>query len=143
MARLILRPKSSRNGFRHHCTDDETRAAKKTVATTAELAEEVKISGGTEIDFKAALHWLREEWNVKRLLCEGGGELNDALFRAGLVDEINLTICPKIFGGRLAPTISDGLGCSQLAAATEFKLASIQSKNGELFTRYLRTYFRP
>ncbi|MEI9963030.1 MAG: dihydrofolate reductase family protein [Limisphaerales bacterium] len=45
---------------------------------------------------------------MKRLLCEGGAELSDALFRAGLVNELHLTICPKIFGGRTAPTIAEG-----------------------------------
>jgi riboflavin-specific deaminase-like protein len=114
------------------------RASEKKLSVLRKLADVVKISGETEIDFRAVLRWLREKWNVKRLLCEGGGELNDALFRAGLVDEINLTICPKIFGGRHAPTISDGLGCPHLADAEQFKLASIKSKNAELFTRYLR-----
>ena len=51
------------------------------------VADEVKVIGEGEIDFDAALRWLRAKWNVKRLLCEGGGELNGALFRAGLVDE--------------------------------------------------------
>jgi riboflavin biosynthesis pyrimidine reductase len=71
---------------------------------------------------------------VKRLLCEGGGELNDALFRAGLVDEVNLTICPRIFGGRGAPTIADGDGVIGLAMASRFKLMSARYVNGELFT---------
>ena len=102
------------------------------------LAAAVKISGIREINFPAALRWLREQWNVKRLLCEGGGELNDALFRAGLVDEIHLTICPEIFGGRTAPTLADGLGLPNLARAVQFKLTSLRPKNGELFTIYSR-----
>ena len=67
--------------------------------------------------FPTALHWLRKYWGVKRLLCEGGGELNDALFRAGVVDELHLTICPKLFGGRRAPTMADGIGFPRLTAA--------------------------
>src|ERR1041384_794363 len=54
---------------------------------------EVKVCGATEINFPAALRWLRGKWGVKRLLCEGGGELNEALFRARLVDELHLTVC--------------------------------------------------
>jgi riboflavin biosynthesis pyrimidine reductase len=71
---------------------------------------------------------------VKRLLCEGGGELNDALFRASLVDEINLTICPNVFGGRNAPTIAEGQGFPRLADSEKFELTSINRKKGELFT---------
>jgi riboflavin biosynthesis pyrimidine reductase len=71
---------------------------------------------------------------VQRLLCEGGGELNNALFRAGLVDEIHLTICPKIFGGQTAPTIADGLSAGRLNGAVGFKLCSIQCIESELFT---------
>lgn len=106
--------------------------------TLSRLADEVKIFGETEIDFVAALRWLQRQWNVKRLLCEGGGELNDALFRAHLVDEIHLTICPHIFGGRSAPTISDGQGFSHLASAERFKLRSAQPCKAELFTVFSR-----
>ena len=94
----------------------------------------MKVFGETEVNFRLALRWLRAKWAVKRLLCEGGGELNDALFRAGLVDEINLTICPKIFGGRAAPTIADGRGFQQLAGAAQFELTSIKRQKAELFT---------
>jgi riboflavin-specific deaminase-like protein len=102
------------------------------------MAEEVKICGKTEINFRAALRWLWTKWRVRRLLCEGGGELNDALFRAGLVDEINLTLCPLIFGGRNAPTIADGIGFQKLAQAEEFKIQSIKRFEGELFTVFFR-----
>jgi len=98
------------------------------------LADEVKICGRKEINFRTALRWLREQWRVKRLLCEGGGELNGALFRAGLVNELHLTICPKIFGGRRTPTIADGYGFSRLAAAERFRIKSIRQIGLELFT---------
>ena len=104
------------------------------LAQLRKLADEVKICGNRKINFPAALRWLRTKWNVKRLLCEGGGELNDALFRAGLVDEINLTICPKIFGGRTAPTMAEGIGFQRLAQAEEFRIKSIRRYEGELFT---------
>src|SRR5580658_124444 len=81
------------------------------------VADEVKICGQNEIDFPAARRWLRAKWKVKRLLCEGGGEVNGALFKAGLVDEVHLTICPLIFGGRNAPTLADGPGVEHLAQA--------------------------
>jgi riboflavin-specific deaminase-like protein len=97
------------------------------------LVDEIKICGKRELNFRAALRWLREQWGVKRLLCEGGGKLNDALFRAGLVDELHLTICPKIFGGRNAPTIADGIGFPKLVNAAHLKLKSVRRVGDELF----------
>ena len=114
------------------------RASEKKLKLLRSLADEVKVFGETEIDFAAALRWLRTEKNVKRLLCEGGGELNDALFRASLVDEIQLTICPEIFGGRTAPTIADGAGFSKLLLAEKFQLQSARKFKGELFTVFSR-----
>jgi len=102
------------------------------------VANEVKICGKTEINFRAALRWLQTRWNMRRLLCEGGGELNDSLFRAGLVDEIHLTICPKIFGGREAPTIADDLGAESLSQAVKFRCTSARNINGELFPVWIR-----
>ena len=114
------------------------RTSAKKLAQLRALADEVKVCGEMEVNFRSALRWLRSKWGVKRLLCEGGGELNDALFRAGLVDEIHLTICPKIFGGRTAPTIADGLGFQRLTDAAQFELTSIKREKAELFTVFSR-----
>lgn len=100
------------------------------------LADEVKICGVKEIDFQQALRWLWKKWGVRRLLCEGGGELNAALFRARLVDEVHLTLCPKIFGGRGAPTMADGAGALKLGDATRLELKSRKRINDELFLVY-------
>lgn len=100
------------------------------------VADEVRICGSKTIDFRSALEWLREKWDVHRLLCEGGGELNDALFRAGLVDELHLTVCPCIFGGRSAPTIVDGQGVPTLSRATNLRLKSARRRGKELFLVY-------
>src|ERR1043166_3794123 len=64
------------------------------------VADDVKVCGKTELDFALACRWLRQRWGVKHLLCEGGGELNQGLLRAGIVDEIYITLCPWILGGR-------------------------------------------
>jgi riboflavin biosynthesis pyrimidine reductase len=100
------------------------------------LADEVKVFGGHEIDFRRALMWLREKWKVGRLLCEGGGELNGSLFRGGLVNEVHLTVCPKIFGGRAAPTVAGGPRTLRLAAATSLRLKSMKRTGDELFLTY-------
>jgi riboflavin-specific deaminase-like protein len=112
------------------------RASPGRLATLRAVADEVKICGQKEINFAAALRWLETKWKVRRLLCEGGGELNDALFRAGLVDELHLTVCPRIFGGRAAPTIADGLGARTLARAAQFELRSCRRYGDEMFLVY-------
>ena len=114
------------------------RASPKKLAQLRELADVVRVCGKKEINFRNALRWLRKKWNVQRLLCEGGGELNDALFRAGLVDELHLTICPKIFGGRDAPTIAEGSGCHSLLDAQRFQMQSARRRQEELFTVFSR-----
>ena len=112
------------------------RASQDKLKQLRALAGEVKVLGPREINFHHALRWLGDKWKVKRLLCEGGGELNDALFRAGLVNELHLTICPKIFGGRTAPTIAEGIGALKLSDAAQFKLKSMKRFGDELFVVY-------
>ncbi len=108
-------------------------AGKRRLDQLRELADDVKICGDKELDFRLGLRWLRRKWKVKRLLCEGGGDLDDGLFRAGVVNELNLTICPKIFGGRTAPTISEGKGFGSLAKTCRLKLKSMKRYQDELF----------
>ena len=109
------------------------RASRRHLARLRQLADEVKIFGQRKINFVRALRWLREKWNVKRLLCEGGGEVNGALFRAGLVDEVYVTVCPLIFGGRAAPTLADGEGADTLVGATQLDLRSLKRIGDEIY----------
>ena len=114
------------------------RASKAKRLQLQAIADEVKICGRREINFRAALRWLRKKWGVKRLLCEGGGELNDALFRAGLADELHLTFCSHIFGGRNAPTIADGVGFRRLAEALPLQIKSFKHIGNEVFAVFRR-----
>lgn len=105
-------------------------------ATLEKLAHTVKCLGQASLDFPAALVWLRAQWNVRRLLCEGGGRLNASLLAAGLVDEVHLTHCPLILGGSDAPTLADGPLAHHLADALPLHLASLRTEAGEAFAIY-------
>jgi riboflavin biosynthesis pyrimidine reductase len=55
-------------------------------------------AGKSQLDLALALDILNRELGVKRLLLEGGGGTNGAFMRAGLVDELNLVLCPAVDG---------------------------------------------
>jgi 2,5-diamino-6-(ribosylamino)-4(3H)-pyrimidinone 5'-phosphate reductase len=113
-----------------------TERARSRIPRLQKLGAVVHLCGETKINFPAALRWLRREWNVKHLLCEGGGAINGALLEANLVDEIHHTLCPKVFGGRTAPTMADGTGIEHLADAKRLKLKSSRHVGDELFLTY-------
>jgi len=100
------------------------------------VADEVLIRGRQTVDWGAAFEDLEKRWGVRRLLAEGGARLNAALWAAGLVDELHLTICPRLFGGRASPTIADGPGASRLADAAQMELRSCCRVGDELFVVY-------
>jgi len=115
------------------------RASPKRLMALKKVADDVKAFGRDTIDFQAALRWLRRKWNVRRLLCEGGGELHGALIADDVVDELHLTICPRIFGGQNLPTMADGKGLSHLAEARQFQLKSLKRVYNEIFTVWQRS----
>ena len=104
------------------------------LAALASRAEIWKIGRG-RVDLSVLLERLFAERGVRRLLCEGGGELNWALLRQGLIDELNLTIAPVLLGGRDAPTPLDGEGLSMEQRA-RLRLEQVRREGDELFCRY-------
>jgi riboflavin-specific deaminase-like protein len=86
------------------------------------------------VNLVAALLHLRDERGVRALLCEGGPRLHAQLQAAGLVDDLFLTIAPKITGGD-APRIIEG----ELPDVAPLSLSWLLEEDGELFARYERT----
>jgi riboflavin biosynthesis pyrimidine reductase len=72
---------------------------------------------------------------VRVLLCEGGGDLAARLFAARAVDEIYLTLVPRILGGARAPTLASGEGFDP-DEIPDARLASLEQHGDELFLRY-------
>jgi len=92
----------------------------------------VESGPGGRADLPALLRSLREE-GVEALLCEGGPTLHGSLQAAGLVDELFLTIAPKLSGG-VPPRILEG----ELDDVVPLELAWLLEDDGELFARYRR-----
>ena len=108
------------------------------IAALNKVADKVHCGGTRTVDWKPTLQWLYEDWGVRRILCEGGGQLNGSLLRSGLIDEWHVTVCPWIAGGKTAPTIADGPGWHRLRLATPLRLKSMRQVDGEMFLIYKR-----
>jgi riboflavin-specific deaminase-like protein len=84
-------------------------------------------------DIQLLMARLREEHGVRSVLCEGGPTLNSHLLAAGVVDELFLTLSPKLLGGAAALTIVAG---RELVDPAELEIVSILVGGGDLFTRW-------
>ncbi len=99
--------------------------------TTASI-EVIRHEGA--VNLVEALRYLRHERGVRALLSEGGPHLHEQLQADGLVDDLFLTIAPKLSGGE-APRILEG----PLPSVIELELAWLLEQDGELFARYRRS----
>ena len=84
-------------------------------------------------DLPRLMTYLHERHGVRSVLCEGGPTLNSFLFAAGIVDELFLTMNPKVVGGAAALTIVTG---RELVEPVELDLVSVAEADGELYTRW-------
>ena len=112
-------------------TQEQLKLYKKTAA-------KIHQSEGTTINWTSALSWLRKQWSIKRLLCEGGGQVNQSLLQAQLVDEINLTICPTIIAGSEATSIAEGTAFPNLEECSQWTIKTRKQNGGESFLRLTR-----
>ena len=93
-----------------------------------------QISNGQNIDWQRA--WLElASLGIDRLCILGGSEIATALWEQDLIDELQLTICPVIFGGATAPTPCMGNG---LAIPHQLELVGTHSIGQEVYLHYRR-----
>lgn len=125
---------------RRFFTDDPGAAF---VATTSRGAASVPpglktiVCGEDSIDWHSLLKELKETHGVKLLLLEGGSEINASLLAHDLVDELFLTVAPKVKLGRGVPTYAGGDPLPR-EALLGFNIVSSQTVGDEIFVRYRR-----
>ena len=95
----------------------------------------VLVLGDERVDLPAALSVLHA-LGIERLMVEGGSTLLAALLEARLVDELQLTIAPLLFGGDSAPTPVGGRGWSRDEAIQLALVRADTSSEGDVVLHY-------
>lgn len=97
------------------------------------------LADGPSVNLARMLQQLRSEYGVRQVACEGGAELFRSLLELRLVDRLNLTIAPYIFGGKSAPTLT-GRGTAFLPASVRCSLVQMRIVGEECFAEYRLKY---
>ena len=111
-----------------------TQMPRKTQAALGEKAT-LHLAESDHVDLKEMLRILRSRYHVRTIACEGGPTLFRALLERGLVDQLNLTIAPYMFGGARAPTLT-GLSKEFLPASVYCRLIDMRIVGEECFLSY-------
>ena len=77
-----------------------------------------------QVDLKKLMKYLGEE-GIDSILLEGGGTLIDSALRAGIVQEVQAFIAPKLFGGMNSKTPVEGIGVRFPSEAVKLKCVDI------------------
>lgn len=93
------------------------------------------VCGVEDLDLPALMAVLHAEHGVRRLNSIGGPLLNGAMLAAGLIDELFLTLAPKIQNGRDGVTLFEGAPFAPDSLATA-SLVSLYRSGDELYLRY-------
>ena len=93
------------------------------------------LSDTEHVDLAEMLQTLRDEYKVRTVACEGGPTLFRSLLERRMVDQLNLTIAPYMFGGAMAPTLT-GLSKEFLPASVHCSLIDMRVVGEECFLTY-------
>lgn len=73
---------------------------------------------------------------IDSILLEGGGTLNDSVWRAGLVQKVLAFIAPKFFGGETSKTPVEGVGIALPSEAEPLRLTAVRQMGEDLLLEY-------
>ena len=90
------------------------------------------IAGEDRVDLEAALIKMSTLMGIDCVLSTASGGLNGALLRAGLIDELYLSVSPALIGGADTPTVLDGPPLEVGASSTPLRLLSCRVDAGGL-----------
>ncbi|MEU5261983.1 RibD family protein [Amycolatopsis sp. NPDC021455] len=85
--------------------------------------------GDRRVDLEAALKELRDRLAVQTVVSTGGGHLNGALLRAGLLDEIEVEVVPIAVGGTTTPALFTATDLPPDASPTPVRLLGVERRS--------------
>jgi 2,5-diamino-6-(ribosylamino)-4(3H)-pyrimidinone 5'-phosphate reductase len=96
----------------------------------------VIVAGARTVDLKE-LFCILKKMGFNKILVEGGGELNWSILQLGIVNELMVTVAPRIVGGRTATTLVEGDGYTRISEGIKTELIKIsRQNNGEVILYY-------
>jgi riboflavin-specific deaminase-like protein len=96
----------------------------------------IRASNEGRLDLPGALADLHERLGIRTVLCEGGPHLNTQLLAAGLVDELFLSLAPKLAGGDATGEALRILAGMELEPPGELELLGALEHDSHLFLHY-------
>ena len=93
------------------------------------------LSDKKTVNLVGMLQTLRNEYKVRTVACEGGPTLFRSLLEQDLIDRLNLTLAPYLFGGAKAPTLT-GVSKDFLPASVHCSLSEMRTIGEECFLTY-------
>ncbi len=91
--------------------------------------------GTRHVDLKGLLATLGTI-GIRRVLLEGGGNLNWSMLGGKLVDEIQVTVAPFVVGGKKATTLVEGFGVGRMSHAIRLSLVRTKRIGNEVVLSY-------
>jgi len=97
----------------------------------------IVIVAGTKTVDLTELFSILKKMGFNKILVEGGGELNWSILQLGIVNELMVTIAPRIVGGRTATTLVEGDGYKRVSDGIKMELIRVsRQNNGEVVLYY-------
>ncbi len=91
-------------------------------------------TGKNGIDLKKAMEILCKEFKVERLSLTGGGHINGAFLKEGLIDEVSMMWCPGIDGRNGRVAVFDGLDAD--TPPIKLKLINVEKMGETIWAKY-------
>ena len=113
-----------------------SKASDKRIDKIKSAGAMVIVAGTRTVDLKE-LFYILKKIGFNKILVEGGGELNWSVLQLGIVNELMVTVAPRIVGGRTATTLVEGDGYTRISEGIKMELINIsRQNNGEVILYY-------
>lgn len=105
-------------------------ASSRKIKEIQKKGAQVLVYGNGRVNLRNLFQQL-EKMGLKKIIVEGGGEINWSVLKLGLVNELVVTISPVVIGGRDAKTLVEGKGFTNISDGIKMKLSNkiIQNEN--------------